>query len=103
MVLMRQMRNVVSVTAAAFTLLLTPAPPVAVAEACPEVEWLPQGLGGLDVVLLQTHTDGIDAEAWGQRWEALLRCAGAHVRRQRYSPAVRLGDYLEPSLAGAAG
>ena len=38
MVLMRQMRNVVSVTAAAFALLLTPAPPVAVAEACPEVE-----------------------------------------------------------------
>ena len=75
----------------------------AAGEACPEVEWLPQGLGGLDVVLLQTHTDGIDAEAWGQRWEALLRCAGAHVRRQRYSPAVRLGDYLEPSLAGAAG
>ncbi|MEZ4380056.1 MAG: hypothetical protein R3A79_01820 [Nannocystaceae bacterium] len=71
----------------------------AAGESCPEVEWLPQGLGGLDVVLLQTHTDGIDAEAWGQRWEALLRCAGAQVRRQRYSPAVRLADYLGPSLA----
>ncbi len=71
-------------------------------EICPEVEWLPSGLSGLDVVLLQTHTDGINAELWGQRWEALLGCAGAHVRRQRYSAAVSLGDYLAPSLAGLA-
>lgn len=35
---MRLMRNVVSVTSAAVALLLTPAPPVAVAVACPEVE-----------------------------------------------------------------
>ncbi len=71
-------------------------------ELCPEVEWLPRGLAGLDVLLLQTHTDGINAELWGQRWEALLGCAGAHVRRQRYSAAVSLGDYLAPSLAGLA-
>jgi len=71
-------------------------------ELCPEVEWLPRGLSGLDVVLLQTHTDGINAELWGRRWEALLGCAGAHVRRQRYSAAVSLGDYLAPSLAGLA-
>ncbi|MCA9663644.1 MAG: hypothetical protein KC486_35265 [Myxococcales bacterium] len=71
-------------------------------ERCPEVAAIPQGLVGLDVVLLQTHTDGIDADGWGQRWEALLGCAGAHVRRQRYSPAVDLGDYLAPSLALAA-
>ncbi|MEZ4448818.1 MAG: hypothetical protein R3B09_04995 [Nannocystaceae bacterium] len=67
--------------------------------ACPEVEGIPRGLSGLDVVLLQTHTDGIDADAWGRRWEALLHCAGAHVRRQRYTAAISLEEYLRPSLA----
>lgn len=70
--------------------------------ACPEIDGLPRGLGGLEVLLLQTHTDGIDAEAWGQRWEALLHCAGAHVRRQRYTAAIRLEEYLRPSLAQVA-
>ncbi len=69
--------------------------------SCPEVAWLPQGLAGLDIVLLQTHTDGINADLWGKRWEALLGCAGAHVRRQRYSAAVSLQDYLAPSLVAA--
>ena len=63
-------------------------------EACPELEWLPRGLAGLQIVLLQTHTDGIDADLWGARWEALLTCAGAHVSRRRYSPAVALAEYL---------
>lgn len=69
--------------------------------SCPEVAWLPPGLAGLDIVLLQTHTDGINADLWGKRWEALLGCAGAHVRRQRYSAAVSLQDYLAPSLTAA--
>ncbi len=64
--------------------------------ACPEVAWLPQGLGGLDIVLVQTISDGIDASAWGQRWEAVLGCAGAHVRRHRYTPAVTIDELLGP-------
>jgi hypothetical protein len=64
--------------------------------ACPEADWLPQGLGGLDVVLVQTVTDGIDANAWGARWEAVLTCAGAHVRRHRYSPAISIAELLGP-------
>jgi hypothetical protein len=74
--------------------------------ACPEVDWLPQGLGGLDVVLVQTIRDGIDADAWGGRWEALLTCAGAHVRRHRYTSAIPiselLGDEDQPPLVAAA-
>ena len=64
--------------------------------ACPEAAWLPQGLGGLDVVLVQTVSDGIDATAWGERWEAVLTCAGAHVRRHRYSPAISVAELLGP-------
>lgn len=64
--------------------------------SCPEVAWLPQGLGGLDVVLVQTISDGIDANAWGARWEAVLGCAGAQVRRYRYTPAVTIGELLGP-------
>lgn len=64
--------------------------------ACPEAAWLPQGLGGLDIVLVQTVSDGIDATAWGERWEAVLTCAGAHVRRHRYSPAISIAELLGP-------
>lgn len=63
---------------------------------CPEVSWLPQGLGGLDVVLVQTIRDGIDAEGWGARWDAVLTCAGAHVRRHRYTKAISIGEVLGP-------
>jgi len=63
---------------------------------CPEVPWLPQGLGGLDVVLVQTISDGIDAEGWGGRWDAVLTCAGAHVRRHRYTKAISIGELLGP-------
>jgi hypothetical protein len=66
---------------------------------CPEVAWLPQGLGGLDVVLVQTISDGIDAEAWGGRWDAVLTCAGAHVRRHRYTKAISIGELLGPAEA----
>lgn len=68
---------------------------------CPEVAWLPQGLGGLDVVLVQTIRDGIDAEAWGGRWESVLTCAGAHVRRHRYTKAISIGELLGPESAPA--
>lgn len=64
--------------------------------ACPEASWLPRGLGGLDIVLVQTVSDGIDATAWGERWEAVLGCAGAHVRRHRYSPAISIAELLGP-------
>ncbi len=64
--------------------------------ACPEAPWLPRGLGGLDIVLVQTVSDGIDATAWGERWEAVLTCAGAHVRRHRYSPAISVAELLGP-------
>ena len=64
--------------------------------ACPEAPWLPRGLGGLDIVLVQTVSDGIDATAWGERWEAVLGCAGAHVRRHRYSPAISIAELLGP-------
>lgn len=63
---------------------------------CPEVAWLPRGLGGLEVVLVQTFQDGIDAAAWGDRWEAVLTCAGAHVRRHRYTRAISIGELLGP-------
>lgn len=64
--------------------------------SCPEVPWLPTGLASLDIVLVQTHSDGIDADAWGERWEAVLTCAGAHVRRHRYSPAISVVELLGP-------
>ena len=64
--------------------------------ACPEAPWLPRGLGSLDIVLVQTRSDGIDADAWGERWEAVLGCAGAHVRRHRYSPAITIAELLGP-------
>jgi hypothetical protein len=61
---------------------------------CPEAAWLPQGLAGLDIVLVQTISDGIDANAWGGRWEAVLGCAGAQVRRHRYTSAVAISELL---------
>ena len=54
-------------------------------------------LEGVEVILLQTFTDRIDAEAWGTRWEAVLGCAGARVTRHRYSPAMPLTEYLGPA------
>ena len=47
-------------------------------------------------MLVQTVSDGIDATAWGERWEAVLTCAGAHVRRHRYSPAISVAELLGP-------
>jgi len=69
---------------------------------CPEVDWLPRGIGGLDIVLVQTISDGIDANAWGGRWEAVLGCAGAHVRRHRYTSAVAIGELLGDAPARVA-
>lgn len=60
---------------------------------CPD-EGLPR-LEGVEVVLVQTITDRIDAEKWGTRWEAVLGCAGATVVRHRYSPALPFAEYLE--------
>jgi hypothetical protein len=62
--------------------------------ACPPVDQLPSGLAGLEIILLQTHTDGHDPERSGRLWEHLLRCAGAHVSRRRYSPSIALREYL---------
>lgn len=65
---------------------------------CPDAPWLPRGLSGLEVALVQTVRDGIDADLWARRWDAVLTCAGAHVRRHRYSAAVPLAQLLaEPA------
>lgn len=61
---------------------------------CPEDGELPQ-LDGVEIVLVQTVTDRIDAEKWGTRWEAVLGCAGATVVRHRYSPALPFAEYLQ--------
>lgn len=70
---------------------------------CPEAEWLPKGISGLEIVLVQTVGDGKGADAWATRWDAVLTCAGAHVRRHRYSSAVPLDQLLDvppaPALA----
>lgn len=70
---------------------------------CPEVPWLPKGLAGLEIALVQSVRDGIDADLWARRWDAVLTCAGAHVRRHRYSAAVPLRQLLDeptgPALA----
>ena len=42
------------------------------------------------------HFGVIDGAAWGDRWEAVLTCAGAHVRRHRYSPAISVAELLGP-------
>jgi hypothetical protein len=68
---------------------------------CPEASWLPKGLAGLEIALVQTVRDGIDADLWARRWDAVLTCAGAHVRRHRYSSAVPLRQLLDEP-AGAA-
>lgn len=73
---------------------------------CPEAEWLPRGISGLEVALVQTVRTGKGADAWASRWDAVLTCAGAHVRRHRYSSAVPLDQLLDtpaaPALALAA-
>ncbi|MBZ5711171.1 hypothetical protein [Nannocystis pusilla] len=70
---------------------------------CPEASWLPKGLVGLEIALVQSVRDGIDADLWARRWDAVLTCAGAHVRRHRYSTAVPLRQLLDepggPALA----
>jgi hypothetical protein len=67
---------------------------------CPDVDWLPRGISGLEIVLLQTVRDK-GAEAWASRWDAVLGCAGAHVRRHRYSSAVPLDQLLDTPTAPA--
>ena len=62
---------------------------------CPEASWLPTGLAGVEVVLVQSVRDGIDAELWARRWDTVLTCAGVHVRRHRYSSAVPLSQLLD--------
>lgn len=74
---------------------------------CPDAPWLPRGISGLEVALVQSVRDGIDADLWARRWDAVLTCAGAHVRRHRYSSAVPLDQLLEdpappPALALAS-
>ncbi len=61
---------------------------------CPTAAWIPEGLSGLDIVLVQTVTDSPQIAAWAQRWDTLLTCAGAHVRRHRYSPATSIAEIL---------
>lgn len=68
---------------------------------CPEAPWLPRGLAGLEIALVQSVRDGIDADLWARRWDAVLTCAGAHVRRHRYSTAVPLAQLLDPPAAPA--
>jgi hypothetical protein len=62
---------------------------------CPEASWLPTGLAGVEVVLVQSVRDGIDADLWARRWDTALTCAGVHVRRHRYSSAVPLNQLLD--------
>jgi hypothetical protein len=62
---------------------------------CPEVAWLPKAIAGVEVALVQTVHDGKDADRWADRWDAVLTCAGAHVRRHRFSSAVTLAQLLE--------
>lgn len=68
---------------------------------CPEAPWLPKGLSGLEIALVQSVRDGIDADLWARRWDAVLTCAGAHVRRHRYSAAVPLRQLLDEPAAPA--
>lgn len=62
--------------------------------ACPPARDLPD-LSGVEIVLLQTVTDRVDAPRWGARWEHLLDCAGARVARHRYSPSIPIAAYLD--------
>ncbi len=54
---------------------------------------IPPALPALPALPDRPSLDGLEAK-WGARWEALLTCAGAHVSRRRYSPAVALAEYL---------
>lgn len=63
--------------------------------ACPTEPSLPV-LDGVQILLLQTVTDRVKSEVWGERWEVLLTCAGASVTRHRYSPGIPLAEYLAP-------
>lgn len=62
---------------------------------CPEAQWLPRGISGVEIALVQSVRDGIDADAWASKWEAVLTCAGAQVRRHRYTSAVPLAQLLD--------
>lgn len=64
-------------------------------DACPADNPLPATLAGIDVVLLQTVTDGSDPARAGTTWERLLRCRGATVQRYRYADATALVHYME--------
>lgn len=61
--------------------------------ACPDSVEYP-ALGQVHVTLVQTVTDSIDADRWGEQWEDYLECSGAFVTRHRYSPAVPLTEYM---------
>lgn len=63
---------------------------------CP-AEGLPR-LDGVDVLLVQSVSAEVDADAWARRWSALLGCAGARVTRHRYGAAVPLPDLLAGHL-----
>lgn len=69
---------------------------------CPEVPWLPRAIAGVEVALVQTVHDGKDSGRWADRWDSVLTCAGAHVRRHRYSSAVPLQQLLEDPAPAVA-
>lgn len=66
---------------------------------CSDEPWLPKGITGLEIVLIQSVRDGLDADRWARDWDAVLTCAGAHVRHHRYSSAAPLIQLLaEPAV-----
>jgi hypothetical protein len=64
---------------------------------CPVDNPIPTELSGARVVLVQTVTDGVDADRWASTWEQVLTCAGVHFERFRYSASIPLADYLGPA------
>ena len=64
---------------------------------CPTENPIPSELAGARVVLLQTVTDGVDADRWANTWEHVLTCAGVQLQRYRYSASIPLSDYLGPA------
>lgn len=61
---------------------------------CPPDNPIPEELAGIEVVLLQTVTDRVNAQKWGETWGEMLQCAGVKVNRYRYSPQMRLAHYI---------
>lgn len=60
---------------------------------------IPSAVAGVEVVLLQTMVDGVDARRWAEIWETALVCAGARAVRYRYSSGAQLRPYLELEAA----